>query len=338
MGSLAVKYRPEKLEDMTSQESVIKILNRQIQSGDIKNCYLFSGASGCGKTTAARAFANAVNENVGSPIEIDAASNNGVDNIKSIVRAANERSVDSKYKIYIVDEAHALTNASWQALLKTIEEPPKFTIFIFCTTDPQKVPATILNRVMRFNFHRISSDKICERLKYICKCEGYSGYDESCDYLSRICNGELRAGIAFLEKCADYSHSISIENVLEVLGNYSYEVFFSLINSIVDGDVKKVLEIVNYFYLQGNDMKIFVEQFLTFCLDVNKYSLFGDFRLTHIPSTYEDKLKFSIGFDNANNYYQYITDKLLVLKNMLKNDTSPKSTIEVVFTQMCGLK
>lgn len=337
MSSLAVKYRPQTLDDMVSQTSVIKILKRQLQTGEIKNCYLFAGASGCGKTTAARAFGTAINGGMGNIIEMDAASNNGVDNIKSIVHSASERSVDSKYKVYVIDEAHALTNQSWQALLKTIEEPPKYTVFIFCTTDPQKIPVTILNRVMRFNFNRISSDKICERLNYICSKEGYTDYAEACDLLSRVCNGEMRAGIAYLEKCADYDTRITTENVLTVIGNYSYDTFFSLLNNLVDGNSTEIYATIEELYNQGNDLRIFVEQFLTFCLDVSKYCLMHDFRLTRIPSTYEDKLKFAIGFENAGKYFEYYIDKLLALKNMLKNDNDPKSTIDVMFSQMSRL-
>lgn len=336
--SLAVKYRPQTLDDMISQSSVIKILKKQLATNTVKNVYLFSGSSGCGKTTAARAFARAINNNVGTPIEIDAASNNGVDNIRALNKSAQERALDCTYKVIIIDECHALTNQSWQALLKTIEEPPKYTIFILCTTDPQKIPATIMNRVMRFNFNRIPSEKIFDRLCYISKQEGYTNYTDACDYISRICNGEMRAGIAYLEKCADYDNNITIENTLQALGNYSYDTYFDLIDRIVDGSCDKTIDIINNLYLQGNDMKLFVDQFLSFCLDVNKYLLFKDFHLTKVPASYTDRLKFSTGFNDANKYYQYFINKLLTLKNMLKTDNDPKSTIEVVFLQMCDLQ
>lgn len=335
--SLATKYRPRTLDEVISQGSIVKILTRQIENNQIKNAYVFSGASGCGKTTSARAFASAINKGQGSPIEIDGASNNGVDNIKAIIKSASERALDSEYKVYIIDEAHALTNASWQALLKTLEEPPMYTIFIFCTTDPQKIPATILNRVMRFNFNRISSRQIKERLMYICKQEGFTDYEESCDYISRICNGEMRAGIAYLEKCADYDTRITIDNVLQAIGNYSYDIFFDLLNSIIDAKEAEVLSMIEEVYNSGNDLRLFVEQFLSFCLDVDKYALFHDYTLTHIPSSMQSKLDYSVGFENATKYYSYIVDKLLTLKNMLKNDNNPRTSIEVVFLQMCRL-
>lgn len=180
--ALATKYRPRTLEEMVSQNSIVKILNKQLETGQIHNTYLFCGASGCGKTTAGRAFAAKLNDvpygkDMPGVIEIDAASNNGVDNVREITKSAMERSIQSKYKVYIIDECHALSSSSWQAFLKVLEEPPAHTIFIFCTTDPQKIPATILNRVMRFNFTRIPSDLICDRLNYICEAEGFTNYE-----------------------------------------------------------------------------------------------------------------------------------------------------------------
>ena len=171
--ALATIYRPRKFEEVCSQTSIVKILQRQIDTGEFKNSYLFCGSSGCGKTTCARIFANEINKGVGSPIEIDGASNNGVENVKMIIKAAQERSIDSKYKIYIIDECHALTSQAWQAFLKCIEEPPTYTIFIFCTTDPQKIPETIKNRVQRFTFNRIPTNIIKDRLAYICRQEGF---------------------------------------------------------------------------------------------------------------------------------------------------------------------
>lgn len=333
--SLAVKYRPQNFDEVVSQESIIKILKRQLELNEIKNTYLFCGASGCGKTTVARAFANAINQGVGSPIEIDGASNNGVDNVKQIIKSASERSIDSKYKIYIIDECHALSNAAWQAFLKCIEEPPTYTIFIFATTDPQKIPATIQNRVMRFNFTRIDSSKIKDRLMYICSHEGFVNYEDACDYISRISNNQMRDAIATLEKCADYSTNLSIENVLAAVGSYSYDIFFDLINFVVDGNIENTIHVLNYLYNKGNDMKLFVDQFLSFSLDICKYSICGTCDVTKLPITYEDKLKSCTNFDAPGRYYCYIVDRLLELKNMLKTDISPRDTIEVMFTKLC---
>lgn len=332
--SWAVKYRPQKFEEMCGQSSVIKILTKQIETNNIKNAYLFAGSSGCGKTTAARIFAKMINKGVGEPIEIDGASNNGVDNVKTIIKGAQERSIDSLYKIYIIDECHAITNQGWQAFLKAIEEPPMYTIFMFCTTDPQKIPATILNRVQRFNITRISTQQIIDRLKYICKQENMINYDEACEYIAKICDGGMRDSIATLEKCAGYSNDLQINNVLEALGNYSYESFFNIINSMIDGNEGNVIQNIEYYYNNGNDLKLFVDKFFSFVLDIDKYILFNNMELTTLPSSMEEDVKKCIAFDNPGSYYNYILDKLLLLKQNIKNDNTLKNTIIVVFLQM----
>ena len=336
MQSLAVKYRPVDFEDVVSQQSIIRILKKQLELNEYSNVYLFAGASGCGKTTLARIFANKINKNIGSPIEIDAASNNGVDNIRDIIKASKERSLDSEYKVYILDECHVLTAQSWNAMLKLIEEPPKYTIFMFATTDPQKIPSTILNRVMRFNLSRIPSNKIKDRLLYICKHENFINYEDACDYISRISNNQMRDAIATLEKCTRYDTDLSMNNVMEAIGVYSYDLFIELVDAIIDFNSKTVIDKLNYIYNQGNDMRLFVDQFLTFTLDVCKYCICKDILVAKFPVTLEDKIKGIINFDSPNKYYTYIIDNLLNLKNMLKTDMNPKDTIEVFFIKICG--
>lgn len=336
--SLAVKYRPKDWSEVCGQSSIMKILTRQLELNQLKNVYLFAGASGCGKTTLARIFANKINNYIGSPNEIDAASNNGVDNVKAIIKSAQERSIDSKYKIFIVDECHMITTQGWNAFLKCIEEPPAYTIFIFCTTDPQKIPATILNRVQRYNITRISTDKVRERLAYICKEENFTNYEEAVDYIAKISDGGMRDAISTLEKCAGYSTDLSINNVLDALGNYSYDTFFSLINNVIDGKEGEVLKILEEFYRAGSDLKLFVDMFLSFCLDVSKYVIFNSTDMLKIPSSMEDRLKNSTNFENSLQYYMYIVNQLLDLKNMLKNDSNIKSTIEVMFIKMTRMQ
>ena len=337
MKSLGVKYRPSDWESVVGQESVVKILKQQVITQTYKNAYIFSGASGSGKTTCARIFANEINQYQGHPIEIDAASNNGVDNVRQISDNATARALDAEYKIYIIDEAHALSNQAWQAFLKTIEETPKYTIFIFCTTDPQKIPDTIKNRCMRFNFTRIPSFQIKMRLEYVCQQEGFTQYQDACDYISRICRGEMRNALSLLETCADYSSDFSIDNVVKAIGNFSYTTYFNLTNSIIDGDLNRALTIVNQIYNDGNDLSYFVTTYLDFMMDVTKYIICQDISVTKLPVSEQDNLKFATGIDNASKYYLYFVDKLLELKNMIRNDSDVKSTVEVMITQMCRL-
>lgn len=170
--SLAIKYRPKNFSDVVEQGSTIAILTNQINTNSVKSAYLFVGGAGTGKTTSARIFANMINKGEGTPIELDAASNNSVEDIRRLTEDAQTQSIDSEYKVFILDEVHSLSNQAWQAMLKTLEEPPAKSIFIFCTTDPQKIPNTILSRVQRYNFQRISHKGIVDRLKYIIEQEG----------------------------------------------------------------------------------------------------------------------------------------------------------------------
>ena len=171
MKSLAVKYRPTTFDDVVEQGPIKMILQQQLKTNTTKNAYLFCGGAGTGKTTCARIFANEINHNQGNPIEMDAASNSSVDDVRDIIQQAKTKSLDSEYKVFIIDECHSISNTGWQAFLKLIEEPPAKSVFIFCTTDPQKIPKTILSRVQRYDFQRISHKSVVDRLKQIIEME-----------------------------------------------------------------------------------------------------------------------------------------------------------------------
>lgn len=336
--SLAVKYRPTDWSEVYGQKSTIKILQQELETNSFKNCYLFCGPSGDGKTTIARILASKVNKGKGQPIEVDGASNNSVDNVRSIIKASQERAIDSEYKIFIIDECHALSNAAWQAFLKSIEEPSKYTIYIFCTTDPQKIPATILNRVERFNLSRLSVADIQERLSYICDREGLTNYAQSVEYIAKISNGGMRDAIAYIDKCSSYSKDLSIENVLEAIGNFSYDNMFKLLNAFIDNDISTILSILSKYSDKGFDMKLFIDQFISFVIDVSKFNLFKNFNNITIPKYFEEELKHTVAIENASNYFLYILDKLLNLKATLRNDSDINSTIQIVFMQIAQCK
>lgn len=329
MQSLSTKYRPHDFSEVVGQSSIVKILERQVQLKNYKHAYLFTGPSGTGKTTLARILASNINGSLNGLEELDAASNNGVENIRTLVKLAKERSVNSEYKIFIIDECHVLTNAAWQAFLKCIEEPPEFTIFIFCTTDPQKIPDTIVNRCQRYNLSKINDEFVKNRLRYICENEGFVNFDESVDYLTKIAAGGMRDAISSLEKAASFSTDLSVENVMSALGYHSYDKLFSLVNNIIDGKEKEVLAEFTEIYRSGDDLSIFLDEFFKFCLDITKYAIFGNFSVINIPVTYEKKVKDSTNFDNADKYYMALTNRLLALKNKIKNETSVKEVIEV---------
>lgn len=338
MESLAVKYRPQKWEDVTEQTSVVKILQNQIETNNIRNAYVFCGQTGSGKTTCARIFANNLNKGVGKPIEIDAASNNGVDNIRNIIQSASERSVYGKYKIFILDEAHMLSTQAWNASLKLIEEPPEYSVFIFCTTDPQKIPDTIMNRVQRFNFKKISIDGIVSRLKYICNCENIQFEESALQYIARLSNGGMRDAISLLDKCTSLEKIVTNSSVIEFADVYDIKPFMDLLNAMIDGNDKKVLMDIERYYESGKDLQQMVSQFFVFLLDISKYYLLRDMSVTKLPVVFEEDIKNLINFDNCSSYYDYLLSKVLNLKNTLKGDTSQRETIEFSFLQMARCK
>lgn len=333
--SLAVKYRPSSFESTLAQGSTIKILQKQLELNKFTNCYLFAGPSGTGKTTIARIFGNLINQNRGQLIEIDGASNNGVEAVRDIIDSASQRAVDSEYKIFIIDECHMITTAGWNAFLKCIEEPPKYTIFMFCTTNPEKIPDTIKNRVMRFNLSKVNTDLIKQRLLYICQREGYYNYTEACDYIAKLSNGGVRDAISLLEKAANYNTDLNINNVLECLGNFSYDSFFNFTGQLLNGDEAAVLQTLNDYYDSGNDLKLFIESYLEFALDLTKYCLFKSMDVVKIPVSLQARCDGFSSIPDILEWSNNLVEKVLKIKNAIKYDVNAKTTIEVMFINIC---
>jgi len=333
--SLAVKYRPTKFEDVCGQTITVKILEKALESKNFKHAYLFAGDSGCGKTTLARIFAMQLNQGIGNPIEIDAASNNGVDQVRTIIDSANERSLDSEYKIFIIDECHAITTAGWQAFLKSIEETPEYTIYIFCTTDPIKVPQTILNRVQRYNITKIATEDITKRLLYICKQEGFTNYEQACDFIAKTSNGCMRDAIMRLDQCANFSTDLTMENVKQILNDISYEAMFRLTVGLQDKKEDQILHIIDKLYSSGVDLKHFIDNYLEFILDLTKYILFKNMQLTSIPAYLEPAVQQTVQIPDSLVWFKKFTDLLLQIKLDIKYDTSYKSTIEAYLLRTC---
>ena len=333
--SLAVKYRPQTFEQVCGQQIAVKILKKAVENNNFKHCYLFAGDSGCGKTTLARCFARAINKNLGRPEEIDAASNNGVDQVRAIVEAGRQRAVDAEYKIFIIDECHAITTQGWQAFLKGIEEPSPFTIYIFCTTEPNKIPETVLNRVQRYNITKISSGEIFERLCQICANENFSNYEAACDFISKTSHGCMRDAIMRLDQCADFSTDLSLTNVEQVLNNSHHRAMFILANALFNKDVETILYGTDKLSSTGVDLKSFIELFLEFVIDLNKYAIFKTLQVTNIPEyllpTVQD---FSAMVVDAN-WYTRLIELLLKIKLEIRYDANYKSTIEAFLLQFC---
>lgn len=271
--SLANKYRPQYFDDIVEQDAIKKILQNQIKTNNLKHAYLFCGGAGTGKTTTCRIIANEMNGGEGRPIEIDCASHNSVDDAKALQEQCKTKPLIGKYKVFILDEVHMLTPQAWNSMLKLLEEPPSYVIFLFATTDPQKIPATILSRLQRFNFTRISVQGIVNRLKYIIDCENKSNgsdlqitYDEQAIvYIARICKGGMRDSITTLEKCLDYDRNLTLDNVLKITsGGVSELTLLSLLTFILNKQPDNALNTFNDIYMSGTDTSLFLKLYVEF--------------------------------------------------------------------------
>lgn len=327
--TLAVKYRPETWDDVVEQTAIKYILQQQIATGSHKNAYLFAGGAGTGKTTCARIFAREINKHAGNPIELDAASNNSVDDMRNLIQSAKTKSLDSEYKVFIVDECHMITNAGWNALLKLIEEPPAKSIFIFCTTDPQKIPKTILSRVQRYDFRRISVDGIVKRLDEILESERNedAAHDiEALTYLAKLADGGMRDAITLMDKCLAYSPDLTIRNIVTALGTVNYDEFFNLTDFIITHDEAALIRLIENVHMSGKDLKQFVKSYMGFVLDLCKYNITDNFDCIDIPSSYSDRLNQY----NAHAYLDFvkILERITKLNAEIKWDSAPKISIE----------
>ena len=335
MEALATKYRPRTFKEVVCQDNIKKVLTNQLDTGEVKQAYLFCGSAGTGKTTSARIFANEVNAGKGKPIEIDGASNNGVDNIRNIIDDCRMKSLDSKYKVYIIDEVHMLSIGAFNALLKVLEEPPKGVIFILCTTDPHKIPATILSRVQRFQFKRIPQNEVVKRLQYVLQQEGKITYDmEALQYIAKLADGGMRDALMKLDTVLGYTTEITMEAVLDCLGITNYDYLFKIVSSIIKQDATTPMQLIDDLYKQGKDLKLFVKDLSKFILDLCKLELTQDINTTMIPPELKTKCTRLLCKCDLDLLVD-IMDAVNKLMDKIKYEQNPKSLIESELIILC---
>ena len=329
--ALAIKYRPKVFDDVVEQSSIRVILEQQLASGEVKHSYLFVGSAGTGKTTCARIFANEINKGSGNPIEIDAASHGNVSDIRDLVIQAKSKPLDADYKIFIIDECHCLSAAGWSAMLKLIEEPPVTAIFIFCTTDVQKVPKTIMSRCQRFDFKRISLKGIINRLQYICKNEDtiVSFEDDALEYIAKLADGGMRDAITYLDKVSSYSPTITLDSVVKSLGTVDYDIMKELTEAVLYNNKEDVIKIIENIHNEGKDLKLFLKNYIQFLLDIIKWSIGCDWLYIQLPrfDTYQKWLQ-SLSKDDID-IILTILNSLVKLQCDIKYSASPRYDIEV---------
>jgi len=279
------KFRPDNFFDVKGQEHIVTTLKNQIKAGRIGHAYLFCGTRGTGKTTVAKLLAKVVNcENPvdGNPcnecrmcrgiaagasmnvIEIDAASNNGVDNVREIVEEVRYSPTEGKYKVYIIDEVHMLSAGAFNALLKTIEEPPAYVIFILATTEVHKIPVTILSRCQRYDFKRITIDIITERLAELMNTENVEAEEKALRYVARVADGSLRDALSLLDQCISFylGKKLTYDNVLDVLGAVDTQVFARLLGYIREHDVASCIKLLEEIESSGREIGQFTIDFI----------------------------------------------------------------------------
>ena len=279
------KFRPNTFDEVKGQDHIVTTLKNQINSDRIGHAYLFCGTRGTGKTSVAKIFARAVNCEKpvdGSPcmecetcktseggsapniIEMDAASNNGVDDVRQIIEEIQYSPTVGKYTVYIIDEVHMLSGPAFNALLKTLEEPPAYVIFILATTEPHKIPVTILSRCQRYDFKRISIETIVDRLKELMEKENVSVDEKALNYIAKVADGSMRDALSLLDQCIAFyaDQELTYENVLEVLGAVDQEVFSRLTRCIIQGDVTSSMKILDEVIMQGRELGQFVNDFI----------------------------------------------------------------------------
>ena len=356
--SLYRKFRPIGFEDVKGQGHIVKTLQNQITSGRVGHAYLFCGTRGTGKTTIAKILARAVNcEHPvdGSPcnecavcksilnntsmnvIEIDAASNNGVDNIREIIDEVQYSPTEGKYKVYIIDEVHMLSAGAFNALLKTLEEPPSYVIFILATTEVHKIPITILSRCQRYDFRRISIDTIADRMAELMEEEKVEVEPKALRYVAKAADGSMRDGLSLLDQCIafNYGEVLTYDKVLEVLGAVDVEVFQQLLLDILNRQVVSCMELIEELVIKGRELGQFVVDFTWYLrnLMLLKTSEHAEDMIEVSTENYAQMKQVSeeVELDTLMRYIRIFSE----LANQIKYASQKRVLVEVACIKLC---
>ncbi|MGN0322296.1 MAG: DNA polymerase III subunit gamma/tau [Oliverpabstia sp.] len=352
------KFRPDTFEEVKGQEHIVTTLKNQIQAERIGHAFLFCGTRGTGKTTVAKILARAVNcEHPvnGSPcnecaackairsgtsmnvIEIDAASNNGVDNIREIREEVAYRPTEGKYKVYIIDEVHMLSTGAFNALLKTLEEPPSYVIFILATTEAHKIPVTILSRCQRYDFRRISIDTIAGRLRELMDKEGVQAEEKALRYVAKAADGSMRDALSLLDQCIAFylGQELTYDKVLEVLGTVDTEVFSRLLRQVLVGNVTGCIYILEELLVNGKELTQFVADFTWYMRNLLLVQTSDNAEeVLDVSSENLQALKEESKMVNTDTLMRYIR-VFSELSNQLRYSTQKRVMVEIGLIKLC---
>lgn len=352
------KYRPTDFSSVKGQEHIVTTLKNQIQADRIGHAYLFCGTRGTGKTTVAKIFAKAVNcENPGpdgpcgecamcqaiaskqsmNVVEIDAASNNRVDDIRQVIDEVQYSPAEGKYKVYIIDEVHMLSVSAFNALLKTLEEPPSYLIFILATTEAHKIPLTILSRCQRYDFKRISVETIVERLQELLDQEGVEAEERALTYIARQADGALRDGLSLLEQCISFyfGQKLTYENVLKVLGAVDHSVYQETMEALIENRAQMLIEVISRVVEQGKDLLQFVSEFIWYLRNLLVVKTAEDpGHLVDVSAENLEEMKRVAECVEMEMLFRYIRI-LSELVNEMKYSSNKRVLLEIAFIRLC---
>ena len=349
-------YRPKNFSDVIGQEHIVRTLKNQIENNNVGHAYLFCGTRGTGKTSTAKIFSRAVNctnlhndepcnecencreileDKTMDVVEIDAASNNSVDDIRELRENVKYSPAKAKYKVYIIDEVHMLSQGAFNALLKTLEEPPSYVIFILATTEPHKIPATILSRCQRFDFKRVTVKDISSRMRYICEKEGIEADEKALNLIARNSQGALRDALSILDQCISFEgNKISYNDVIELLGSVNIEQLFDLAESIIKEDTRKSLQILNDFIIWGKDVRNLVNDLIDHFRNLMVCKISNDLdEIISLPEETIDLLKQQAETIDINNLIR-ILNILSEAQDGMKISSNPRVLMEVTMMKI----